>query len=259
MRTERIVTTSWDDGDPHDMTVARLLHERGLVGTFYVPLAGPHGRPTVNRAGLREFLSYGLEVGAHGTSHISLRQIPHADLARELRVCKSKLQDAVGERICTFSYPKGQYNLRIIHEVEKAGYAGARTTEMLGHRLDTDPYRMSTTLHAFPHTRAAYLKNLARALHFRRALDWASYYHHSGNWIELAKTTFDRVMRDGGAWHLYGHSWAIEKYDLWDSLSEVLDYVAGREGVRYLSNGDLLKFLPHRPRFASADFRVSGP
>jgi hypothetical protein len=41
-----IVTTSWDDGDPADLIVARILEERCLRGTFYVPIVGYHGNPT---------------------------------------------------------------------------------------------------------------------------------------------------------------------------------------------------------------------
>jgi hypothetical protein len=33
---------------------------------------------------------------------------------------------------------------------------------------------------------------------------------------------------------------------LWDEMREMLDYVSQREGVLYLNNGDLLKFLPAR-------------
>jgi len=46
-------------------------------------------------------------------------------------------------------------------------------------------------------------------------------------------------LREGGVWHLYGHSWLIEEMALWDGLVEVLDYVSRRENVRYANNGEL--------------------
>jgi hypothetical protein len=52
------------------------------------------------------------------------------------------------------------------------------------------------------------------------------------------------VLKDGGVWHLYGHSWAIDDENLWDDLRELLDYVSGREGVIYPVNKEVLKFLP---------------
>ena len=33
----RIVTTSWDDGHRSDMKIAKLLCERAIAGTFYIP------------------------------------------------------------------------------------------------------------------------------------------------------------------------------------------------------------------------------
>jgi hypothetical protein len=60
----------------------------------------------------------------------------------------------------------------------------------------------------------------------------------------MGKILFDQVLREGGLWHLYGHSWEIEQGGLWAGLAEMLDYVCGREGVLYLSNRDVLECLP---------------
>ena len=60
------------------------------------------------------------------------------------------------------------------------------------------------------------------------------------NWLDLARGLFDSVLQEGGVWHLYGHSWEIEEFDLWDDLKQILEYVSGRDGVLYLSNGEAL-------------------
>jgi len=246
MPLTRIVTTSWDDGDPWDIKVAALLRDRGLAGTFYVPCAGPNNRPVIGAHDLRALRSEGFEIGAHGTSHRTLRQLSDHDLAREVRVCRMQLEDTLGEKVRMFCYPKGQHDARVIREVKRAGYEGARTTEMLGFGRAANPYKMSTTVHAFAHTKVAYLKNMMRARHFRRAIGWALHSSNANSWIELAKSTFDQSMQHGGVWHLYGHSWAIEKHNLWDNLIEVLDYVARREVVTYVTNCDTLCVSPDR-------------
>jgi hypothetical protein len=51
--------------------------------------------------------------------------------------------------------------------------------------------------------------------------------------------TFDYVLTHGGVWHLYGHSWELDDFRLWDGLRTMLDYVALRDGVQYLTNGKL--------------------
>ena len=68
----------------------------------------------------------------------------------------------------------------------------------------------------------------------------------AASWVELGKALFDLVLCEGGVWHLYGHSWEIEEKGLWDELKEMLDYVAEREGVQYVTNAEVLNFLPGR-------------
>jgi len=63
------------------------------------------------------------------------------------------------------------------------------------------------------------------------------------DWIAIGKKLFDRVLEEGGVWHLWGHSWEIDQMGLWNQMSEMLDYVSRREGVMYLNNGDLVQYL----------------
>ena len=45
-------------------------------------------------------------------------------------------------------------------------------------------------------------------------------------------------------WHLHEHSWEIEELGLWDELRQMLDYVSSGQGVTYVPNRGVLKFLP---------------
>jgi hypothetical protein len=245
-----IVTTSWDDGDPHDLRIAEMLQQRNLRGSFYIPILGYDGRPTMGPDSLRALAAQEYELGAHGVSHHTLPKFRAKELTREVRMCKTHLQDILGEEVQMFCYPKGRYSARVIREVKRAGYAGARTTEMLGLHLNFDPYRMSTTLQVYPHTKTQYLRNIGRALHLGRALAFAAHLRRARDWVQLAKMTFDRVLQDGGVWHLYGHSWEIQELNLWSDLALVLGYVSNRPGVVYVTNRDVLKYLPARKRLA---------
>jgi hypothetical protein len=51
------------------------------------------------------------------------------------------------------------------------------------------------------------------------------------------------VVGSGGVWHLYGHSWEIEREQLWPQLEQLLQYVSGRKGVAYRTNGQTLQTL----------------
>jgi hypothetical protein len=51
------------------------------------------------------------------------------------------------------------------------------------------------------------------------------------------------VRKNGGIFHLFGHSWEIERFGLWDELDEVLAYIAAHDNVMYLTNGELIRTL----------------
>ena len=55
-----------------------------------------------------------------------------------------------------------------------------------------------------------------------------------------------------------GHSWLIEDRSLRNDVKRMLDYVSGREGVLYVSNLDLVKFLPSRQHALLSDYEATG-
>jgi len=236
----RVVTTSWDDGDRADLKVAELLGERGLPGTFYVPLTSQVTSTRLAVSELTFLADNGFEIGAHTFSHRTLTQLRLEEIRREVTTCKSALEQIIGKPVSVFCYPNGRYTQDTITELKRAGYDGARTTRMLSCAQNFPPFKMPVSLQAYPHARSTYLRNLLRAPTIPR---WRLYLTHGSRcsgWVELAKRLFDQVLHYGGVWHLYGHSWEIETLQLWPGLREVLDYVTERDEVTYVSNGDPL-------------------
>ena len=239
----RIVTTSWDDGDPRDSKIAELLHSQGLAGTFYIPMSGYLNRPTLTPAGLRSLSSEGFEIGAHSVSHNSLTLVTGDQLTGEVTTCKQKLEELIGRQVSMFCYPNGRYNAQVIRTLKCAGYKGARTTQMLSTSPEFRPFEMPTTLQAFPHVKAGYLRDLGRARNVTGLWRFTTQLCHFDKWIDLGKRLFCEVLQNGGIWHLYGHSWEIEELDLWTDLRELLEHVSRREGVTYVTNGQSLSLL----------------
>jgi len=246
-----IVTTSWDDGDPLDLGLAEMLRERGLPGTFFVPLTAPYGKPTLRPGDLRTLQAEGFEIGAHTVSHRSLAPLKGEELWKDVRNSKCVLEDMLGEEVPMFCYPNGSYNRRTIRAVEKAGFEGARTVRMFSYSPAFNAYEMPTTVQAYPHTPLAYLRNLGKQGDLASLYGYVTDLRRCKNWVQLGKKLFDQVSAEGGIWHLYGHSWELEALNLWDELREMLDYVARRPGVSYLSNAQVvreravLKQVPH--------------
>jgi peptidoglycan-N-acetylglucosamine deacetylase len=251
--TLRVVTTSWDDGDPSDIKIADLLRSRKLAGTFYVPITGYRGRKTLAHPALRALSSEGFEIGAHSFSHKSLTSLSREELGRDVATCKERLEQIVKREVSMFCYPKGRYDRNIIRQLKQAGYKGARTTRMLSLDTDFTAFEIRTTVQAYPHPKMAYVRNLGRAGNIPGLVGYLSELRHFRSWVELGKQFFDRMLKRGGIWHLYGHSWEIEQLGIWADLQEMLDYVNNHAGVIYATNGQLLRLLKPSAPIGLAD------
>jgi hypothetical protein len=234
MEKPRIVTTSWDDGDHADLKLAELLQSRGVRGTFYIPIN--YRKRPLDQCQLRGLASEGFEIGAHGFSHKPLCRLPPSELVQEVGSCKPILEDIIGREVRMFCYPCGRYDANVVRALQEAGYWGARTVRLLATRPALNPFEMSTTLQIFPHPSLTYLKNVASARRLESLQTCLVQMPRLGSWLELGKRLFDKVLKNGGIWHLYGHSWEIEKLGLWDDLCEILDYVGRQKGVSYVPN-----------------------
>lgn len=241
IRRPVIVTTSWDDGAFTDLRIAELLKSAAVSGTFYVPLANTK-RPVIGGVDIRCLHGAGFEIGAHGASHRDLPGLPPPVLTQEVEGSKRCLEDILGAPVWMFCYPRGRHDTNVRRAVRLAGYAGARTTRMLQLAGNADVFAMPTTIQAFPHPVRAYIKNLAKARNIFGLYDYLVNFRRSEDWVQLGRRLFDFALEHGGIWHLYGHSWEIEEFDLWNGLTNLLEYVQRRDGVLYLANHDTLRF-----------------
>lgn len=61
-----------------------MLRERNMTGTFYVPIQGYDGRPTISICGLRQLSNAAMEIGAHTVSHRNLLELSHSQVRHEI-------------------------------------------------------------------------------------------------------------------------------------------------------------------------------
>lgn len=224
-----IVTTSWDDGSKLDLKLAELLKRHGIKGTFYIPRTYLDNPLEKNEIGM---LDKGHEVGSHTLSHADLTKIalPKADV--EIRSSKSYLEDLLGHEIVMFAYPKGRYNKDIKEVVKDCGFIVGRTCKHGSFNLPEDPYEWQITLHASNGSPLTSLRIWWRSgLSANSLLDWE----------RRAKLLFDSALEKGGVYHLWGHSWELERKNEWEKLEMVLEYISHRDGVRYMTNGEIFK------------------
>src|SRR5437660_3456497 len=175
------LTTSWDDGHPLDFRIAGLLAKHGLRGTFYVPLE--NSRPTLTAPQIRE-LSQSFEIGAHTVHHFVLTTLPDDQAKSEIMQSKARLEDITGKPCLVFCFPKGRYGNAHIKMLGEAGFAGARTVELMSldrPRAEHSVPIMPTTLQACPNSTLAYLRNAVKR--FRYEALWNLLLHnHGADW-----------------------------------------------------------------------------
>lgn len=237
-----LITTSWDDGHPHDLRIADLLTRYGLKGTFYVPRWSPYG--VMGGEAIRE-LAGAFEVGAHTLHHLELTRVPDELARAEINDSKSWIEDLTGRSCRMFCFPGGRYRKRHQAMVLAAGYLGARTVQFLSL---SPPHNegglmlMGTSIQTRSHSMPTYLKNALK----RRATGSLLHCWHirsARGWVEAARTLLDLWARRGGVFHLWGHSWEIEELSAWGELEEVLRDLAEHAAVfGCLTNGEVCEW-----------------
>lgn len=228
------VTTSWDDGHVLDIRLGTLLKKYAVAGTFYVcPEDREFSQSELLSKGAVYELSEQFEIGGHTIHHPHLSKIPLLKADEEIRDAKKYLEDITLKRVTSFCYPYGDYSEEVKKLVIKNGYLTARTTLRFAFSPGSDLFAVPTTFHMYQH-----YSDLHKIFAFSKfSLHTA---RKNWEWEELAMRLFDAVFEKGGVFHLWGHSWEIEKYHNWEKLEMVLSYISQRENVSYLTNSEVI-------------------
>ena len=242
-----IITTSWDDGHKLDVRLGALLRKYDIAATFYI---SPRDREFAQADLLTDEQIQGLsehfEIGAHTMTHPRLNTVTD-DVARdEIRGSKEYLERLTGKTVTSFCYPGGNYAPRNVATVRELGFTYARTVRRHSESLGR-PLEGVTTVNAYNHYQD--LGKIARFAGYRPGRT-VRYFQ----WDRLAKAKFDSVMRQGGIFHLWGHSWEIDAHKDWRKLEEVLAYISGRANAQYVTNGELVDQAPKKVLVAAPYF-----
>ena len=234
-----IVTTSWDDGSVFDLKIAELLAKYGVRGTFYVPkslFAHP-----LSPGDIREIDKH-LEVGSHTLHHVDLTRVPPERAEAEIVGSRAYLEDLLGHPVAMLSYPDGKHSRGVAEMVRRAGFVAARTCVSCGFQTPRDRYRWGVTMLACDGSPLLAARGWLKSPFPLRGLR---------DWEARARYLWDRALKAGGVYHIYGHAMNLELDNHWDRLERVLAYISGRQGVRYLTNGELFASpgggAAHRP------------
>lgn len=128
-----------------------VLARRGIPATVYVVVdsigdinewdrrAGDQEERMMTSAQIRELADHGFEIGSHTLTHPRLTELDDVRLEREVADSRRKLEDLIGRKVLSFSYPYGNYDGRVLAAAAAAGYARAVTTRLGIVNLTTNP------------------------------------------------------------------------------------------------------------------------
>jgi len=219
-------TTSWDDGNKSDLKVARILKKHCIKGTFYIPIHWKYR--TLNDKDIKK-LSKNFEIGFHGFEHKNLTKLNKVELKKEILESKKLLEKTINKKIVCFAYPFGIYNKNALETVKSSGYKFARTDIETCLEKRTNPLLSHISVQVSNKPTRYFIRffkfNMTSVL----------------SWHKRAKLLFDKVLNEGGIFHISGHSWEIEKNDDWEKLIDFFDYAVKHDDVIFLNNSEIVR------------------
>jgi len=241
-RGPTLITTSWDDGHPLDLRIASLLARHGLRGTFYLPLRAVADR-LLSPVEIRELHAMGMEIGSHTVTHPVLTRLPRRELDRELRDSRRILEDLLGTPVTSFCYPGGKFNRTVARRAALAGYHVCRTTIGFQTSARFDPVRMPVSMQLFPHTASTHYRHALRYGNWRGVWKWRRSLAGETDTERLASAIASEVAARGGVFHLWGHSWEIERFALWNKLERIAASLSSLEKAVAVTNRQVGKAI----------------
>ena len=194
--TKPQIVTSWDDGHPLDTRIAALLRENKLHGIFFwtvqsVRDAGKH--PNWMDAIASDFI-----VGSHGIEHRNITSMEEAEIIHEVQHSRGFLQSRFDQPVRWFCPPRGYYNERASALIADAGYSWMRTTKFCWLENNDNPLIVHPDIHVY-NSRDEY---------------------EGLSWLDFARRRWTLACETGQRrFHIWGHSWEIQKQDQWDNLA----------------------------------------
>lgn len=127
---EKPVVLTFDDGYASHFTYVKDVMERfNAKGTFYIVqdrlFLGIENR---NLEGVKALHEAGQEIGVHSYSHPDFLKMNYDEIYKEVLTSKTFLEENLGIKMSTFSYPFGNYNDAAIKVLKDLGFKTSVTT-----------------------------------------------------------------------------------------------------------------------------------
>jgi len=239
-----LFTTSWDDGSIYDLNLAELLVKYNTKGTFYIPIKNLERDDNLQPKQIK-MISELFEIGGHTYSHKVLSSVDDYVAKWEIEAGKKALEDIIQKNLVAFCPPGGKFKRKHLELIQSAGFKLVRTVGYLRTRNILESYSdkislLHTTFQFYPH------KPLIYIISALKRNDREGFLHILKNisnlaWQKFLRNIFREVVLSSGIFHLWGHSWELEEYNLWNELEDFLKYVSDYGNIQTLTNYEVYK------------------
>jgi peptidoglycan/xylan/chitin deacetylase (PgdA/CDA1 family) len=232
------ITFSWDDGSYEDLKLMELSLKHNIPGIFFIP-ASNNERDVMSEKEIKTIAGQNFEIGAHTYSHAYLTELSLQRAKEELLTGKTYLEQILGNEISHFCFPGGKFNSELV-DISKQFYISARTADT-GFIGNNRSYLIKPTFHFYDRGKKSLIFNgLKNSIQiFRLAIKNRA----SSDYFEFIKNIIDDLAIYSGTSYImiWGHSWEIEKFQLWTKLEALFQYLTSKYPENILSYSDFLR------------------
>ena len=196
---------SFDDGVKQDINLACMLKQYGFEKNtiFFIP-----NNCKLSDDNIKWLVNNGFELGGHTVSHPNdMKLLNEEQLKKEVEDNKKWLETLTNKKLEWFCYPSGRYCEDTVQAVKKAGYEKARTVLVGEYKQPTNNFRIATSVHIYPNRNE----------------------YQGRNWLEYAYDMLSKAsIEQDGIFHVWGHSWEISKFGLWQDVEKLFEKIYDR-------------------------------
>ncbi|MCM1173557.1 MAG: polysaccharide deacetylase family protein [Blautia sp.] len=209
---------SWDDGALEDQRLFEIHEKYEIPGMFFVPTGNAEGRKVLTPEMIRNAESEYVAFGGHTENHKYLTDIPPAAVEGEIRNNKEYLEEILSHEVNSFCFPGGRYDPAILKTAKKY-YRRLRTADTMCFRDPADGL-LKPAIHFYPRGIRSLMGNAVKNGSYRELFYVAA--HRTLPYFELIQRLIEFERDRDGVVAVWGHSWEIEKYGLWETLEELI-------------------------------------
>lgn len=232
------ITFSWDDGSTEDMKLMELSLKYNLPGIFFIP-ASNNERDVMSENEIKIISGLNFEIGAHTFSHVYLTGISLEKAEQELVMGKTYLEQLLGKEVPHFCFPGGRFNQKLV-EVSRKYFKSARTADIGSISCDNS-FLIKPTFHYYNRGVNSLIFNGLKNSFPISLLALKNIL--SLNYFEIIKNIIEDLSKfnDTAYVMIWGHSWEIDKYELWGKLEDLFQDINGKYQGNILNYSDFLK------------------